>query len=109
MAKTTTDLYRRGNAAGPRLAHVRIGKDIDVFSQNGVDWVAAHSGGISTFATPGAGINWWLLLAGFDYPDELAVVNDHGDHFNWEPSADMPLADFLSLLASVETAFQKIS
>jgi hypothetical protein len=109
MAKTSTDLYRRGNAGSPRMAHVRIGKDIDVYSQSGVDWVSARSGGVSTFSTPGFGANWWHLPAGSDYPDELAVVNDHGNHFNWEPSVDMPLADFLTLLAGVESNFRKIS
>ncbi len=91
------------------MAHVRVGKDIDVFSINGVNWVAARSGGVSTFSTAGTGINWWLVPAGFEYPVELTVVNDHGNHFNWEPNFDMPLADFVALLASVESGFQKIS
>jgi hypothetical protein len=46
---------------------------------------------------------------GVDYPDELSVVNDHGNHYNWEPSIDLPLADFLALLASVEPSFRKVS
>src|SRR5436305_5260564 len=85
MAKTTTDLYRRGNVAGPRMTQVRIGKDIVIFHINGIEWVAARSGGVSTFSVQGPGKNWWLLPAGFDYPHELLVVNDHGNHYNWEP------------------------
>ena len=109
MPKTTTDLYRRGNAAGPRMAHVRLGKDIVTFQKSGDDWVAARSGGVSTFSAQGPGTNWWCLPAGFDYPDELCVINDHGNHYNWEPSVDLPLAEFLAWLASVESAFRKVS
>lgn len=53
MLETTTDLYRRGNAASPRLDHVRVGKDILTFERDGVVSVTAHSGGVSTFARPG--------------------------------------------------------
>jgi hypothetical protein len=109
IAKTTTDLYRRGNVSTPRLAQVRLGKDIVSFQRNGIEWVAAHSGGVSTFSVQGPGRNWWLLPAGFDYPDELLVVNDHGDHYNWEPNVDMILADFVAWLAAVELAFRKVS
>jgi hypothetical protein len=108
MPKTTTDLYRRGNAAGPRMAHVRPGKDIVTFRKNGDDWVAARSGGVSTFSNAGPGTSWWRLPAGFDYPDELCVINDHGNHYNREPSVDLLLADFLLLLTSVESAFRKV-
>lgn len=109
MPKTTTDLYRRGNVSGPRMTRVRIGKDIVAFQLNGVDWVVARSGGVSTFSAPGPGKNWWLLPAGFDYPDELLVVNDHGNHYNWEPNINLTLADFIALLGTTESAFHKIS
>ena len=91
------------------MAQVRVGKDIGVFESNGIDWVTAGSGGVSTFSVHGPGRNWWLLLAGFTYPDELAVVNDHGDHYNWEPNVDMTLAEFIALLESVEASFRKVS
>jgi hypothetical protein len=109
MPMTTTNLFRKGNAGGPRMANVRIGKDIVVFQINGIEWVAAHSGGVSTFSVQGFGANWRLLPAGFDDPDELLVVNDHGNHYNWEPSVDLPLAEFVTFLESVEPAFQKVS
>src|SRR5262249_2060986 len=70
MPKTTTDLYRRGNASGPRMAHVRLGKDIVTFPKGASEWVAARSGGVSTISVQGPGTNWWCLPAGFDYPDE---------------------------------------
>jgi hypothetical protein len=109
MPKTGTDLYRRGNASSPRMTKVRIGVDIVTYARGGTDWVAPGLGGVSTFSAPGPGKNWWLVPAGFDYPDELLVVNDHGNHYNWDPHVDLTLADFIALLASVEPAFSKIS
>jgi len=109
MPKTLVDLFRRGNANGPRLTHVRPGKDVVTYHKNGVDWVAARSGGVSTFSVQGLGRNWWHLSAGFDYPVEITVVNDHGNHHSWEPLNDMTLADFIALLASVEPAFLRVS
>ena len=109
MPITTTDLYRRGNAAGPRLAQVRIGKDVVGYQKSGVDWVVAGSGGVSTFSVQGPGKNWWVLPAGYDYPVEISVVNDHGNHYSWEPNVDLTLADYLAILAAVEPAFRKVS
>ena len=109
MARTTTDLYRRGNALDPRMTHVRVGKDVVTFFQNGIEYVRAHSGGVSTFSTPGPGRNWWVLPGESEYPDEISVINDHGDHYSWEPNVDLPLADFVALLATVEGAFARIS
>lgn len=91
------------------MDQVRIGKDIDVYRINGIEWVAARSGGVSTFSVQGPGRNWWSLPAGSDYPDDLAILNDHGNHFNWEPNVDMTLADFLFLLANIEKDFRKVS
>ena len=109
MPETTTDLYRRGSASSPRMDHVRVGKDISPFERDGVLWVAARSGGVSTFASQGIGTHWWRLPQGYTYPDTLAVVNDHGNHYNWEPRADMPLAEYVALLAEVNAHFIKVS
>ncbi len=109
MARTTTDLYRGGNTLGPRLTYIRVGKDLLTFFHKGIEFALAHSGGVSTFSRPGPGRNWWVLPAGSEYPDEISVINDHGDHYNWEPNVDLPLADFVALLAVVEPAFTKIS
>lgn len=91
------------------MTHVRLGKDISSIQKAGDVWVAAQSGGVSTFSIQGAGPHWWMLQAGYEYPDELAVINDHGNDFSWEPSFDMPLVDFTDLLAAVDSAFIKIS
>jgi hypothetical protein len=101
MPETTTDLYRRGNASSPRLDHVRVGKDILAFERDGVLWVTAGTGGVSTFAHPGVGLHWWRIPRGYTYPERLRVVNDHGDHYLWEPRADMPLTAYVALLATV--------
>jgi hypothetical protein len=91
------------------MTHVRIGKDVLTRQIGGVDWVFAHSGGVSTFSSQGPGPNWWLLPAGFDYPVGLRVVNDHGNHHSWEADSDLALADYTALLAAVEPAFRKVS
>jgi hypothetical protein len=109
MPATTTNLYRRGNASGPRLTKVRIGKDIATYQRGGIEWIAARSGGVSTFSARGPGENWWLLPRGSIYPADLHVVNDHGDHYNWEPNVDMPLSTLISLLASMEPLFRKVT
>ncbi len=109
MPGTTTDLYRRGSASSPRLDHVRAGKDIHTFEQDGVLWVTARSGGVSTFSTLGIGKNWWKLSQGASYPNTLYVVNDHGNHYNWEPAADMPFSVYVTLLAALNPRFVKVS
>jgi len=86
-----------------------VGKDVVTFLQDGIEFVRAHSGGISTFSRPGPGRNWWVLAEGYEYPDEIEVINDHGNHHSWEPMVDLPLADFVALLATIESAFTKMS
>ncbi len=109
MTETTTDLYRRGSALSPRMDQVRAGKDISLFERNGVLWVAARSGGVSTFSIRGVGRNWWRLPQGYSYPNELHIVNDHGNHYNWEPNMNMPFSDYVALLAAVHPHFFKVS
>ena len=41
------DLYRIGNAASPKLAHVRTHKDVDTYERNGIVMVRSNGGGIS--------------------------------------------------------------
>ena len=109
MPETTTDLYRMGSASSPRMDHVRVSKDIAPFEKEGVVWVAVRSGGVSTFSTQGFGRNWWQLPQGYTYPDALCVVNDHGNHYSWEPRVAMSLADYVALLAAVNPHFVKVS
>src|ERR1700692_2267904 len=107
MATTTIDLFRAGNATSARLSHVRA-LDVSIFSRNGVDWVTARSGGISTFDAKvfSVGGLWWRLPAGTTYDDSvLALVNDIGNHWSWEPVRDMPLASYTAALSAVNVKF----
>lgn len=108
MPQIMTDLYRMGNASSPRMEKIRVGKDIDVFEVDGVLWVAAGSGGVSTFSHQHPGKNWWKLPRGATYSNRLYVGNDHRDHFSWEPSADMPLSEYVALLLEMNLQFAKV-
>lgn len=109
MAKTTTTLYRRGNASSPRMDHIRVEKDILSYHHQGETWVKAGSGGISTFSKQGWGKNWWELESAYEYSDNLLVINDHGTHYSWEPKEDMPLSTYKNELVIVNQAFTKVS
>jgi hypothetical protein len=108
MRKTSIDLYRMGNAISPRLNNVRP-QDVESFEKNGEIWVVENSGGISTFATQGAGKNWWKLDQGTNIPDALSLVNDYGNHWAWEPACTMKLDDYKAALQSVAAKFYKMS
>ena len=106
MGVTPVDLYRRGNATGPRMDNIRP-VDVASFTQNGTEWVRGRSGGISTFATPtlpGRG-RIWRMPAGTSYSDELHLENDQDDHWSWEPALDMELTRYRALLTAVGRNF----
>ena len=108
MPLTPLDLFRTGNAHGPRMDRVRP-VDIQIAAVTGVDWVFAGTGGISTFATRGRlSGQWWKLGAGFDYGSLLLVWNDHGGHWLWEPIRDMLLDDFRSALCATHVGFVRV-
>lgn len=108
MAKTPITLYRQGNANSPRMDNVRLNKDVPTYEESGQVWVVP-AGGISTFATPGAGKNWWGLKAGTDIPPELELVNDRNEHWLWKPSYAMPMDDYKAALRLIGASFYKIS
>jgi hypothetical protein len=108
VRKTPVDLYRMGNAISSRMENIRA-KDIDIYEAEGTMWVAANSGGISTFSIRGSGKNWWKLDLDAEIPNELRVVNDYGNHWLWEPSYSMPLAEYQRVLVSVGDLFYKVS
>ena len=89
-----------------RMNNVRE-QDIEIFDRNGEWWVAANSGGISTFSIVGRGKNWWRLDEGMEIPTELRVVNDYGNHYLWEPSYAMLLEDYKYALAAIGDLFYK--
>ena len=110
---TTVPLYRLGNGSGPRLDAVRSTKtghakdDVIVFDKDGKHWVKTGSGGISTFSMAQRKKDEWVLDKGASYPETLKLVNDHGSHWSWEPSVDMPLADYKMALRAVGAHFKK--
>lgn len=106
MGLTAVDLYRKGNATSARLDHVRP-KDIYHFDVHSVQWVRAGTGGISTYDAPSPDQGrWWRLAAGYDYGPLLMVWNDDGNHWSWEPLADMPLSDYRALLDLANRVFR---
>ncbi|MBW4621241.1 MAG: hypothetical protein KME17_18015 [Cyanosarcina radialis HA8281-LM2] len=108
MRETPVDLYRMGNAGSPRLENVRA-KDIEIYIEGDESWVAANSGGISTFSSRGSGKNWWKLDRGTEIPNQLRVVNDYGHHWLWEPSYSMPLDVYKEALRFVGKRFDRVS
>ncbi|MCB2379462.1 hypothetical protein LGH70_17830 [Hymenobacter sp. BT635] len=105
---TAVDLFRSGNATGPRMDNVRP-QDIPTRDQGGVPWVDPNTGGISTSsAAAGLGRPVWKLTSGYNYNGNLVVANDHGNHYLWSPRIAMTLADFKALLALVNPSFVRI-
>jgi hypothetical protein len=115
MPQIPISLYRQGNANSPRMDNVRPDKDIATFEEKGVIFVTttlqdgASPGGISTFATPGRGKNWWKLDPGTDIPRQLKLVNDRENHWLWQPNEIMPLEDYKIALRQIGEKFYKIS
>jgi hypothetical protein len=110
MPATGCDLYRIGDASGAGLNLIQVGRDVTIYTLNGVDWVrGSPDGGSSTTAAPWKvrrlTSQWWRLPAGSSYPDRLVLRNDHGNHWLWEPAVTMPLSDYVSLLTMVTGIF----
>ena len=114
MITTPITLYRQGNATSPRMDNVRANKDVAIFEESGVLWVLANlsdgrsPSGISTFANPGIGKNWWRLDAGCDLPIELKLLNDRDNHWLWQPSQIMTIDRYQSALKMIGFLFTKI-
>ncbi|HXQ52301.1 MAG TPA: hypothetical protein VN802_14495 [Stellaceae bacterium] len=115
MGTTPIDLYRAGDAIGPGLDILKPG-DAVIFQKNGVDWVRAQSHGTTsapsgvsstavTWKLLGRNSRWWKLSAGMQYPAELDVFQDHGNHWVWVPVRDMPLSDYVAALATLNPSF----
>jgi len=104
---TTTDLYRLGNASSPKMDNVRD-NDIKSYTVDGVQWVRAGTGGISTFSDRPSGRNCWLLVSGSPIPVDLTVINDHGDHWSWAPRFDMTLDDYKNELNEAAKNFRPL-
>ena len=108
MAETPVPLYRRGKANSPLMDNVRD-RDINIFKYNDEKWVEADSGGISTFASLKPGKNWWRVDAGISIPDGISLINDHDDHWLWQPKYNMRLSEYQELLRQVSIYFVKLN
>lgn len=105
MGVTPVDLYRAGNAMSPKMDNVRP-KDIVIVQQNGIPWVNPSSGGISTRQSKHWNFRcWWMIPQGTLFDDRLTVRNDHGNHWVWEPTQGMELAEYVRLLTSLNGLF----
>lgn len=110
--QTDSTLYRMGNAQGPRLDHVRAGREIPHEGDRPqlpprpetggslsatVDAVVPGKG-VSTSTTPQGmrGKNVWSMHG--EYDPRLNPVNDHGSHVQLEPTHMMRLESYQEAL-----------
>jgi hypothetical protein len=111
MGLTAVELYRSGNASGPRLrprlADTVPDPDIETETDSsGNVIVKSQSGGLSVWEQPGP--NWtrvWALPAGSSYPAELLIWPDGPPHWLIAPTSDMPLADYVAALDVLARSF----
>jgi hypothetical protein len=101
------DLFRMGNASGPRLENVRP-QDVDfedLTLPNGQVMRMVHPrGGISTFdgINPKRPGKWWRIPSGTVLPDAIRVVRDLRDplagltHYSLRPTRYMTLLEFVA-------------
>lgn len=120
MSTTPIDLYRQGNSSSPRIDNVRPNKDVATYTEQGETWVMptidegqlpdniSRPGGISTFAYPGRGKNWWKLDAGTEIPSEIKLVNDRNGHWLWQPSRTMTMDAYKAALRQISPFFYKV-
>ena len=106
------DLFRMGNAAGPRLDNVRP-QDVDFVEErlpNGqVVRMVQPRGGISTFdgIDPRRPGKWWRIPGGTLLPETIRVVRDLRDprtrltHYSLRPARYMTLLEFVGELQAL--------
>jgi len=96
------DVYRMGNASGPRLSHVRH-RDITTYMSGGKLWVMAENRGLSLGSLKklrslfGEG-HCYKFTTGTIFPLGLRIYDDGGDHYFIVPDMDMPYDHFVDLL-----------
>lgn len=113
---TSLDLYRSGNARGPRLTDLRL-KDTrpdDPDIEIGVDGTGAliakgDSGGVSVWERPD--FRWrkvWMLPAGSGYHPDLRIWSDAPPHWLIAPANDMFLTDYVAALNILSVVFVRV-
>lgn len=104
------DLFRTGNASGPKISNARIPKDITVVEISGISHIIADNRGIS-LSSKDIYINdkyVWVLEKGTDLGPNLRLVNDHDDHFMIIPRVTMPLSTYKSCLDQLALKCKRI-
>jgi hypothetical protein len=117
MARTQIDLYRSGSSTSanlhkPRLPGRHPRPEIETFPDpaSGDEWVKANTGGpsVSEAIDPDWSGRPHKLLAGAEIPDELILTPEGPSHWLLEPSRDMPFADYVNALETVNGRFGKV-
>lgn len=107
------NLFRVGNAAGPRLDYVRD-RDITIIYQGDKAIVLPHTGGISVFNKihPRLRGIWWKCSAGTPCPEELTIVCDRERsglrHYSIQPAYQMELQAFQAALRRFAEYFERV-
>ncbi len=118
-----TNLFRLGSRNSPQLHKLRTMPprkisevfDIEIYEQNGIAYVAADSGGISTFdRKSGFGDFWWVIPKGVNIPAGLRVSRDFNPkpgsgptHYTIRPVCDMHLARYIYLLEELAKSAER--
>jgi hypothetical protein len=91
-----------------RLSPPSTNPDVTHYMHQGEIWVAANSGGVSTFSAPDPR-TWrgpvWKAPANSPIPQGLIVWEDDPGHWLWSPAADMRLAEYCQALAKANGLF----
>jgi len=106
------DVFRLGNADGPRLDHVRS-RDVDTTTIDGVQMVIANGKGISLFDREGIRLapftGWvWKVAAATSLPPGLKLVQDKPHHYCIAPASNMPVTRYKSLLEQLALSAQRV-
>jgi hypothetical protein len=110
------DVYRLGNAAGPKLDNVRQ-SDVETNEINGVVMVVANGKGVSVFDRDGLArvplAGWvWRIPARTPLPAGLKFVHDPlpdiPGHYVIAPVHNMPLAKYKGLLEELAVHAVKV-
>jgi len=105
--KTPVDLFRSGNAQGPKLQNFRANRDAKphhFFSIKGRQWVSAvgenppFPGTSSWDIKFHTGTYLWRIPERSLIPPGLTLINDKPNHWKWCPAENMELDEFLLLL-----------
>jgi hypothetical protein len=107
------DVFRSGNAGGPRIDHVReyvhagVGplpaENLPPRMDIAVDkdgFVYPVNGGVSSTDNVQRGKPWWKFPKEASPPAEITVRNDKPTHWAWEPSRKMKFTDYVAALKS---------